>query len=105
MSVELLKEKFVPKYMEAGEPNKFYRFLLFYALNKMVLIEQGFLKEIHPDMAFLDCHDQFIILYRREGEEHYLEIARAFRRAAHKIYRTLLRKKMTAYNPRFLNLV
>ena|SRR5271170_2786168 len=105
MSAELLKEKFVPKYIEAGEPNKFYRFLLFYALNKMVLIEQGFLKEGSPDVAFLDCYDQFIILYRREGEEHYLEIARAFRRAAHKIYRVLLKKNLTTYNPRFLNLV
>lgn len=105
MSAELLKEKFVPKYMEAGEP-KFYRFLLFYALNKMVLMEQGFLKEgITPDIAFLDCHDQCLILYRREGEEHYLIMARIFRRAAHKMYRALLRKKLISFNPRFLNLV
>jgi hypothetical protein len=105
MSVELLKKEFVPKYLAAGEPNKFYRFLLFYALNKMVIIEQGFPKGVAPDVAFLDCHDQFIILYRREGEEHYLNMARAFRRAAHKIYRVMRRKNMIPYNPRFLNLV
>lgn len=105
MSAELLKEKFVPKYIAAGQPAKFYRFLLFYALNKMVLIEQGFLKETAPDIAFLDCHDQFIMLYRREGEEHYLNMARSFRKAAHKIYRVMLKKKMTTYSPRFLNLV
>lgn len=105
MSVEMLKEKFVPKYIAAGEPNKFYRFLLFYALNKMVLIDQGFLKEAIPNVAFLDCHDQFIILYRREGEEHYLHIARAFRRAAHKIYRVLLKRGMVQQNSRFLNVV
>jgi hypothetical protein len=105
MSAELLKEKFVPKYQEVGEPNKFYRFLLFYALNKMVLIEQGFLKEVTPDVAFLEHHDQFIILYRREGEEQYLDMARAFRRAAHKLYRVMRRKNMIPYNPRFLNLV
>jgi hypothetical protein len=105
MSVELLKQEFVPKYLEAGEPNKFYRFLLFYAINKMVLIEQGFVRGITPDVAFLDCHDQFIILHRREGENHYLDMARAFRRAAHKVYRVMLKKQLTAYNPRFLNLV
>jgi hypothetical protein len=105
MSVELLKERFVPEYMAAGEPDKFYRFLLFYALNKMVLMEQGFIREATPDVAFLDSHDQFIMLYRREGEPHYLEMARAFRRAAHKMYRVLLRKNMINYNPRFLNLV
>lgn len=105
MSVDLLKKEFVPKYLEAGKPEKFYRFLLFYAVNKMVLIERGFDKCITPDIAFLDCHDQFIILYRREGEEHYLHIARAFRRAAHKIYRVMLKKQLVAYNSRFLNLV
>ncbi len=104
MSVELLKQEFVPKYLEAGEP-KFYRFLLFYAINKMVLIEQGFAKGTTPDVAFLECHDQFIILYRREGEEHYLRMARAFRRAAHKIYRVMLKKGLTTYNSKFLNLV
>lgn len=105
MSAELLKKEFVHKYQAAGEPNKFYRHLLFCAIQKMVLIEQGFLKGVSPEIAFLDCHDQFIILYRREGEEHYLNIARTFRRAAHKIYRVLLKKNLTTYNPRFLNLV
>lgn len=105
MSMESLKQEFVPKYKAAGEPNKFYRSLLFLALNKMVIIEQGFLKGVSPDVAFLDCHDQFIILYRREGEEHYLDMARAFRRAAHKMYRVLRRKNLIPYNPRFLNLV
>lgn len=105
MSAELLKEKFVPKYIAAGEPDRFYRFLLFYALNKMVLIEQGFIKEVAPDVAFLDCHDQFIILYRREGHQYYLDIAQAFRKAGHKIYRVMRRKNMIPYNSRFLNLV
>jgi hypothetical protein len=104
MSAELLKKEFVPKYMESGE-QRFYRFLLFLALKQTVLNEQEFNKGIAPYVAFLDCYDQFIILYRREGEEHYLHMARAFRRAAHKIYRVMLRQKLTTYNPRFLNLV
>jgi hypothetical protein len=105
MGEALLKDKFVPKYIEEGEP-KFYRFLLFHALNKLVLMEQGFQKDgAAPHEALLDYHDQCLILYRREGEAHYLIMARIFRRAAHKMYRALLRKKLTSYNLKFLNSV
>jgi hypothetical protein len=104
MSVEGLKKEFVPKYQAVGE-SKFYRFLLLYALNKLIFIEKGSFKGVSPETEFLDYYDQFIILYRREGEEVYLDLARVFRRAAHKIYRIMLKKKMTEKNPRFLNLV
>lgn len=104
MSVEALKKEFVPKYLAAGE-QKFYRFLLLYALNKLIFIEKGTFKGTSPEIEFLDYYDQFIILYRREGEEVYLDLARVFRRAAHKIYRVMLKKKMTEKNVRFLNLV
>ena len=107
MSVEALKTKFVPKYLEAGE-EKFYRFLLLYALNKLIFISKlgkDSFKGKSPEMEFLDCYDQFIILYRREGEEVYLDLARVFRKAGHKVYRVMLKKKMTEKNNRFLNLV
>lgn len=104
MSVEGLKKEFVPKYQAVGE-SKFYRFLLLYALNKLIFIEKGSFKGVSPEIEFLDYYDQFIILYRREGEEIYLDLGRVFRRAAHKIYRVMLKKKMTEKNPRFLNLV
>ena len=104
MSVEALKKEFVPKYLAAGEP-KFYRFLLFYALNKLIHIQKGTYKGKSPELELLDYYDQFIILYRREGEEVYLELGRVFRRAAHKIYRAMLKKELTEKNPRFLNLV
>jgi hypothetical protein len=104
MSVDGLKKEFVPKYQAVGEP-KFYRFLLLYALNKLIYIEKGSFKGVSPETEFLDYYDQFIILYRREGEEIYLDLGRVFRRAAHKIYRIMLKKKMIEKNPRFLNLV
>jgi hypothetical protein len=104
MSVDGLKKEFVPKYQAVGE-SKFYRFLLLYALNKLIYIEKGSYKGISPETEFLDYYEQFIILYRREGEEVYLDLARVFRRAAHKIYRVMLKKKMAEKNPRFLNLV
>lgn len=76
-----------------------------YALNKLVLINKGTHIELTPDLEFLDYHNRFIILYRREGEEVYLRVARIFRKAAHRIYRIMLKKDMTAPNAKFLNLV
>ena len=107
MSVEALKKEFVPKYLAAGE-EKFYRFLLLYALNKLIFmgkIDKDSFKGKSPETEFLDYYDQFIILYRREGEEVYLDLARVFRRAGHKVYRVMLKKKMVEKNGRFLNLV
>jgi hypothetical protein len=104
MSVEALKKNFVPKYLATGE-RKFYRFLILYALNKLIYIEKGSFKGKPPELEFLDYYDQFIILYRREGEEVYLELARVFRRVAHKVYRVMLKKNMTERNAKFLNLV
>jgi len=104
MSVEALKKEFVPKYQAIGE-FKFYRFLLFYAMNKLISIENGSYKGISPELEFMNYYDQFIMLYRREGEEIYLDLGRVFRRAGHKIYRSLLRKDLTQSNNKFLNVV
>ena|ERR1700686_957650 len=104
MSVDVLKQEFVPKYLASGE-QKFYRFLLVYGLNKLIAFERGVYKGEMPNLEFLEFHDRFIVLYRREGEEIYLKVARLFRKAANKLYRVMLKKKMTDINPKFLNLV
>ncbi len=104
MSIDGLKKEFVPKYLAVGE-QKFYRFLLMYALNKLVIINKGTYTDFTPDLEFLEYHNRFIILYRREGEEVYLQVARLFRKAAHRIYRIMLKKGMTVPNAKFLNLV
>lgn len=104
MSMESLKQEYVPKYLAGGE-QKFYRFLILLALNKIVLMEKGLSRGSGPELEFLDYHDRFLILFRREGEEAYLQMAKIFRRAAHKIYRVMLRKNMTVTNAKFLNLV
>jgi hypothetical protein len=103
MNIEHLKKEFVPKYTAVGEP-KFYRSLLFDAINKLRLKEKESFKTA-PNIEFLEWSQQFLTMYRREGDQVYLEMSRIFRRAAHKIYRALLKKKMITYNPRFLNLV
>lgn len=104
MTVDTLKKEFLPKYLSNGEV-KFYNFLLFYAVGKLMAIDKKEYKGIPPNLEFLEYHDQFIILYRREGEEIYLKIAKVFRRAAHKIYRIMLKKKLSPRNNKFLNLV
>lgn len=104
MNADVLKKQFIPKYLEVGE-ERFYSFLLYYAANKLAMTENGSYKGISPDLEFLDYYDRFIILYRREGEEVYLQVAKLLRKAAHKIYRIMLKKDMTARNAKFLNLV
>lgn len=91
MSIDGLKQEYMPKYLDNGE-QKFYRHLLFLGLNKLVLIDKGIYKGTPPNLEFLEYYDQFIILYRREGDEVYLQIARMLRKAAHRIYRIMLKK-------------
>lgn len=104
MSAEALKNQFVPKFLATGE-HKFYRYLLAYATKQMMFMKKGSYTGLSPEMLLLSCSDQFIILYRREGEAIYLDLSRIFRRAAHKIYRLMLKTHMIEKNHRFLNLV
>lgn len=104
MSTETLKKEFVPKYLSVGV-DKFYRFLLLYALNKLIEMEKGSYKGVSPELELLNYHERFLVLYRREGEDIYLDLAKVFRKSAHKIYRVMIKKTMTDTNHRFLNLV
>lgn len=104
MSSQAIKNEFIEKYLSIGE-QKFYRFLLIYALNKLILISKDSYKGTSPELEFLNYHDKFIVLYRREGDESYLQVAKIFRKTAHKVYRIMLKKNMTNSNEKFLNLV
>lgn len=103
--IEDILKTAVPQYLKIGE-EKFYRFLLSYAINKLVLMRQSEASiKTPPDLQLLNYYDRFIVLYRREGDEVYLEIARLCRKAAHKIHRLMVKRGMTAPNDKFLNLV
>lgn len=104
MSADVLKNEFVPKFLAVGE-HKFYRYQLVNALTQMMSMEKGLYKGLSPELVLLNGHDQFLILYRREGERVYLDLARVFRRVSHKVYRLMLKKGMTQRNSKFLNLV
>lgn len=102
--METLKVQFVSKYKNLGTYN-FYKFLLMYSVNKLVLLERNEYTGILPNLELIEYHDKFLILYRREGDQTYLEIAKLFRKIAHKIYRIMLKKNMTNTNKKFLTLV
>lgn len=104
MSGDPLKNEFVEKYHSVGE-QRFYRFLLCYAINKLIKIRDEEYSGSSPELEFLDYSEKFLFLYRRNDEEVFIEMSRIFRKAAHKIYRLMLKKSMTPRNAKFLNLV
>ena len=70
----------------------------------------GFLRLVdieHPDIEILDYSEAFFSLYRRTGEDVYFSIGKVLRRAAHSIYRELLKqnKDKQPNFKRFLNVI
>jgi len=60
-----------------------------------------------PEVEVLNLSDAFLSLYRRTGDENFLAICRALRRAAHKVYRELDKKsgnRNNDYSSRFLTI-
>jgi hypothetical protein len=99
-----VKNDFVEKYQAVGEL-RFHKFLLSYAVNKLIKIEAGDIKSGSPELEFLTYSEKFLQLYRRENEEVFLEMSSVFRRTAHQIYWMMLKKGLTERNSKFLNLV
>ena len=58
-----------------------------------------------PEIELLDMAEAFFMAHRRGEGEEFFTIGRALRRAAHTVYRTLLKQKTSTVNPRFLNVV
>ncbi len=104
MSVEFLKQQYLPKFLSEGK-DRFYRILLFHQLYKILLIKKGLYKGVSPEIEYMEYYNHFLLLSRREGEESYLEMAKVFRKAAHKLYRILIKLELTEKNLKFLNLV
>lgn len=64
------------------------------------------IKRKSPELEALDLSDAFLALYRRTGDEEFLTICRALRRAAHRVFWELSKKskKKKSYSSRFLTL-
>jgi hypothetical protein len=107
------KKEVINKFKTLGE-EKFLEYLIDFGMNKAKVASCSytlFLKDISwqngksPDHEYFYYYDEFLIAYRREGVEEYLEIAEVFRRAANSMYRFLLEKKLISKNKKFFNLV
>jgi hypothetical protein len=94
------KKIFIDKYSSLGE-EKFYKFLLKYAMDKITTNNNG----ISPELELIDYYEKFVDVYRQENLDIYLCIAKLFRRAAHRIYYVLLDINPSVKNDKFLNLV
>jgi len=100
MMIALVKE-----YLTNGE-SKLYKNLLSQAVKEIVLLlDKDSNYKVYPDRRLLSMSDKFLAQYRINGDESYLVICKIFRRAAHKIYRLLLKKHLVSKNDNFLNLV
>lgn len=104
MGNSAVKHDFLNKYRLVGN-ERFYKFLLAFGIDRLIKLRDGVSKGTNPEIEFLEYYDHFLVLYRRSGEGDYLDLAKIFRRAAHKIYRAALKSNMTEKNPRFLNVV
>jgi hypothetical protein len=104
MNDQDIKKEFINKYMTVGD-KKFYNFLLAFALEKILQVKKKSYKGVHPHLEYLEYYEKFLVSYRKEGDEVYLQIAKNFRRAAHKIYRSMLKQNMIDKDNKFLNLV
>ena len=66
---------------------------------------KNYKNDFNISVEYIKKHDEFITLFRREGNSEYLNIARIFRKAGHKIYRLMLKRGITQKNNKFLNVV
>lgn len=96
------KNHFIKKFEAAG-PQEFYSILFRYAQAR--ISENTINKGPSPEIELLNYSNQFLQIYRRENKDIYRLISFAFRRAAHKTYRVMLKQNLIKKSNKFLNLV
>lgn len=97
-------EQIKTQYLELGE-HKFYNKIILLALERVVSISENSYKGTYPHIEYLSFYDKLYILYKQEGDEVWLNMAKLFRKASNKIYRTLLKKKLIENNNKFFNII
>ncbi|HLG27278.1 MAG TPA: hypothetical protein VI423_05790 [Paenisporosarcina sp.] len=102
MAVKKLSENQVKTYLEMivehGEEGLYRR-----AIGMGIMRYASNVK--HPEVELLDLSEAFFIAYRRGEEEILFSIGKALRRAAHTLYRKLVKDDNKEINNRFLNVV
>jgi hypothetical protein len=101
---DTIRKEFVDKYKNVGE-QKFYDFILTFGIDKLFKLHTGDFKGTSPELELLEYYNKFLSFYRSGKGDECLELAKIFRKAAHKIYRVGLKKGMVEKNSKFLSLV
>jgi hypothetical protein len=104
MLSEKTKQIFIKTYTLHGS-ERFLELLLNRSMESMKSIKNSSQREFAPELELISYYEKFLDLYRKENNEIYLNIAKQFRKAAHKVYRELLKHGETKINERFLNIV
>lgn len=97
-----LNNEFVKKYKELGA-DAFYKLVLIEGLEVILKIHEDKYDGVYPDIQLLTQYNKFLSLYRKYNKDIYLDVAKIFRRAAHKLHRVMVRKKIITKNDKFLN--
>lgn len=100
-NIQRFKSLFINKYNIIGD-KAFYNYLLSYCSKKIVLIEKDEYKGILPHLEMLECYEKSLILFRRDGDQSLFNLAKIFRKVAHKIYRIMMVRSIVSYNNNFL---
>ena len=90
-------------YLESDKLNgsdKFYSKILYFGMTEISVQKNYFVADV-----LLTLSKAFLASYRRENDEDLLEISKIIRKAAHKLYRVLLKMELTSINAKFLNKV
>lgn len=96
-----LRSLFLEKFIIVGD-HDFYIFLIEYGFQRINSYQAN---ELSPEKELMNLYFTFLDYYRAEENEYYFSIAKHCRRAAHAIYREMIRQEVVEYNPGFLNLV
>ncbi len=97
--METTNKKYLELYKNQGE-DKFYKYLIFHAISRIAVHGAK-----SPELELLSLYEVFLILYRRENKSEYMKMAKLFRKAAHKVYRMMLKMDLDRRNAKFLNVV
>ena len=99
MISEEIKKTYINKFRSLGN-DRFYKFLIAQAVKKLSKEEN-----YSPELEYLNLHEQFLFLYRREKNEEMFKLSKLFRKAAHKIYRLMIKMGLIDKNLKFLNIM
>ena len=101
MENKVLTPDYMGKYRILGR-ERFFNFIVVFGIDKLAKLKNKEYDGVLPHIEFMDHYENILTAYRRGAGEEYLELAKTFRKAAHKIYRVGLQQKIIRKSNKFL---